>query len=347
MHLGVVLALALSAGGPATPELADMSRGALAPAPGKVLLQTRSFGAVTLDHPAHLARKIACKQCHGPGPVRKPEFTPRTAHETCVTCHREREHGPTKCRDCHIVPSQGDAPVQVAAGEVAGKQLAKDAGQAGATGAPRADGAPRALVASAGVSASTGASASPGPSAIAGASSTSSAPVGAAAPAAPASFVDEAPAPSHTEFVRAVSVGYSGLHSSGNYTTGIALVLTAREDNFLLLQSVERTIGGIGDAGGRTLGLAGAGVVIPLRGRFNLLATGVGGVDAPEKPSASILPAAGVRLGVEWLGRQSCVSLWATGLTDLVRSVDPVTRESIGGTTFSLAMTAGFILDHR
>ena len=344
MHLGVALALALSAAGPATPELADISRGALAPAPGKVLLQTKSFGAVTLDHPAHLARKIACKQCHGPGPVRKPEFTPKTAHEACVTCHREREHGPTKCRDCHIVPpSQSDVPVQVAAGDAAGRQPTKDTGQAGASLAQRVDGSSKALVASA--STSAGVSASTTSTAPVGAAAPA-APVGAPTPAAPASFVVEDPGSTQAGFVRAISLGYSGFRSSGDgYTTGIAFVLTAREDRFLLIQSVERTLGGVGGAGGRTLGLAGAGVVLPLRGRFNLLATGVGGVDAPEKPTANILPAAGVRLGIEWLGRQSCVSLWATGVTDLIRSVDSATHEQIGGTTLSLALTAGFVLD--
>ena len=103
MHLGAALVLALSAAGPASPELAGMSQGALAPAPGKVLIPTKSFGSVQLDHPAHLGRKISCRTCHGAGPVHKPEFTPKTAHETCVGCHRDGGRGPTKCRDCHLV----------------------------------------------------------------------------------------------------------------------------------------------------------------------------------------------------------------------------------------------------
>ena len=116
MHLGAALVLALSAAGPASPELAGMSQGALAPAPGKVLIPTKSFGSVQLDHPAHLGRKISCKTCHGAGPVHKPEFTPKTAHEACVGCHRDGERGPTKCRDCHIVaPSPSEGAIQIAA----------------------------------------------------------------------------------------------------------------------------------------------------------------------------------------------------------------------------------------
>jgi len=322
VHLAAALALALSASGAPTPELADLSRGALAPAPGKVLLQTRSFGAVTLDHPAHLARKIGCKQCHGPGPVSKPAYTPRTAHETCVGCHRDQDRGPTKCRDCHVVPAKSEAPLQVASA-------------AEGSGSPKVlAAAPSALsaTASAGSGAALGPSASP--------------------PGAPAATVASAPgsldAPvSSRGFVRAIGVGYSALHSTGEkVATGVAFVLTAHEDGFLLVQSFERTIGGLGGVGGRTLGLAGAGVTLPLRGRFNVLAAGVAGFDAPEKPNATFLPAAGVRLGVEWMGNQSCVNLWATGVTDLVRGVDSVTHDPIGGTTFSLMLSAGFVLDH-
>jgi hypothetical protein len=76
-----------------------------------------------------------------------------------------------------------------------------------------------------------------------------------------------------------------------------------------------------------------------------MLAVGVGGFDATEKPTATVLPAAGVRLGVEWMGSRSCVSLWATGVTDLIRSTDSVTHDTIGGTTLSLTLTAGFVLD--
>jgi hypothetical protein len=295
-----------------------------------VLIQTKSFGAVTLDHPAHLSRKIACKQCHGPGPVRKPEFTPKTAHEACVGCHRDHERGPTKCRECHIVPpSQNQAPIQVA-----------DAKESAAAGSARpasgAEGASKALVVAS----------SAGPSAAPTAGKASVAPVAAAAPSAPASLGADVTDSAPGGFVRAVGVGYSGLRSSGqDFTTGVAFFLTAHEERFLFVQSFERTIGGLGGSGGRTLGLTGAGVTLPLRGRFNMLAVGVGGFDAAEKPTATVLPAAGLRLGVEWMGRQSCVSLWATGVTDLIRSTDSVTHDTIGGTTFSLTMTAGFVLD--
>src|SRR5512133_2102318 len=79
----------------------DSTLEALPPAPQLVVLQTSYYGTITLDHPAHLARRISCKKCHGPGPVRKIEFTPRVAHERCVDCHRVAARGPTQCHGCH------------------------------------------------------------------------------------------------------------------------------------------------------------------------------------------------------------------------------------------------------
>ena len=325
-----VVALALSVSGVAAPTLAvalegvetplaDLAQGALPPAPGKVQLQTKSFGSITLDHPAHLARKIACKQCHGSGPVRKPVFTPKIAHETCVTCHREGQRGPTKCRDCHVVPqAQASALVPAApATQGATKELAA----AGAAGAAPVQG--RALGSP---TAASGATAAP--------------PGAAAVPGTP----ERAP----QGFVRTIGLGYTGFRSTNDkIATALSFLLTAREESFLLLQSVDRTVGGLPGAGGRTMALVGAGVRVPVSGRYSAIATGVGGIDAPEKPSAAMLPAAGVRAGMEWLGRQYCATLSVTGLTDLARGVDPVTHATIGGTTLSVTLTAGFVLDRQ
>ena len=77
--------------------------GALPPPPTQVVLTGRgSFGEVHFDHAAHLARRISCASCHGPGPVHKPELTPATAHATCRACHAREQRGPTSCRDCHV-----------------------------------------------------------------------------------------------------------------------------------------------------------------------------------------------------------------------------------------------------
>lgn len=86
--------------------LHEIAPQALPPPPQIVKLETGYFGTVTLDHRAHLARKISCKECHGPGPVRPIEWTPRLAHDRCVGCHRVAERGPTDCRTCHVSPPE-------------------------------------------------------------------------------------------------------------------------------------------------------------------------------------------------------------------------------------------------
>lgn len=89
--------------GPA-PLLRGLLEQALPPAPRTIALQTGYYGTVTLDHRAHLSRKISCRSCHGAGPVHQIEFTPRVAHDRCVGCHRREERGPTDCKGCHTLP---------------------------------------------------------------------------------------------------------------------------------------------------------------------------------------------------------------------------------------------------
>lgn len=85
--------------------------GALASPPQQVVLTGRgSFGEIHFDHAAHLRREIHCVACHGPGPVRKPEFTPATAHATCRACHVSLRRGPTACRDCHVNVKDRELP---------------------------------------------------------------------------------------------------------------------------------------------------------------------------------------------------------------------------------------------
>jgi hypothetical protein len=88
------------------PDPLPFAAQALPPAPETVVLATRYYGSVTLDHQAHLARKIHCKACHGPGPVRKIAFTPKAAHERCRDCHVAGQRGPTGCRGCHAAQPQ-------------------------------------------------------------------------------------------------------------------------------------------------------------------------------------------------------------------------------------------------
>ncbi|HEY6003699.1 MAG TPA: cytochrome c3 family protein, partial [Anaeromyxobacter sp.] len=117
LHLGALVALALAAPPGAEPDLVamtfpplstlrEMLPAALPPPPDRVYLETRSYGTVMVDHRAHLARRVACRACHGAGPVSRIELTPRSAHESCRACHVTASRGPTSCRDCHVQPAE-------------------------------------------------------------------------------------------------------------------------------------------------------------------------------------------------------------------------------------------------
>src|SRR5512134_861710 len=117
-QIGAVIALALSA---------------LPPPPETVVFETKMYGTVTLDHRAHLARRVACRSCHGEGPVRKlaGSFGPKVAHDRCRGCHLEISRGPTDCRGCHVKPPP--PPVEVAAAPLEEKAVVTVAShQAGA-----------------------------------------------------------------------------------------------------------------------------------------------------------------------------------------------------------------------
>lgn len=307
-----VLDEALSASGGAE-ALRDAALAALAPAPEKVVRTTRSFGTVTLDHRAHLARKAHCVDCHGKGPVTKIEFTPRIAHDRCIGCHREQQRGPMSCRQCHDVQPP-PAPAMMQAKADPSPRAANAAG--GALAAPTASApAPTSAVAS-------GAAAPAVASAALGARST------------PADL--DAPADRDRRFTRILSAGFAGSSSAGQGASGgPAFYFTARQDGYLLSVSVETP--------GRTLGLLGGGAVIPLRPRFNAVVLGVGGFDAAQSPSITMMPALGGRVGVEWLGNRSTVGLAFTGLSDLTRPSDGV-GGSVGGFTLSVAASVGWVV---
>jgi hypothetical protein len=318
----------------------DVGTGALPPAPGKVLLKTRSFGSVTLDHPAHLARRIACKTCHGPGPVSKPVYTPKTAHDTCVSCHREQKRGPTSCRDCHVVPGApqpGESSSVASAGRdpaAPDREVAKPQAPA-ATGALAARGGEAVMARASVPSATTDTVAGGAPSPPPGA--------GAEQPNRVGGALVVAEPPVQRGFMRGLGLGYSAIIADGDVATALAFSFTAREDGFLLVHTIERTVSAPKDAG-RTLGLIGPGVAWPLHPRWNVLAIGLGGFDAPEKPTVSFLPAVGARLGVEWLGARTSVNLAATLVYDVVHSTNALGQEA-GGFTASISLTGGLLLD--
>jgi hypothetical protein len=78
---------------------------ALPPPPEKVVRQTKSYGTVTFDHKAHLARRVSCRVCHVSGPITtRVKYTPRSGHDACRGCHVQVAKGPTDCKGCHTLP---------------------------------------------------------------------------------------------------------------------------------------------------------------------------------------------------------------------------------------------------
>ncbi|GEJ57090.1 cytochrome c3 family protein [Anaeromyxobacter diazotrophicus] len=324
-----VLGEALSASGGAE-ALRDAALAALAPPPEKVVRTTRSFGTVTIDHRAHLARKAHCADCHGKGPVTKIEFTPRVAHDRCIGCHREQQRGPMACRQCHEVKPP-PAPAMMQAKAEPPPQAA--APTAGAPASPAA--AAPALAAAA---PATSGVAAPAASGVAAPAASGAAPPAAAgaliARSTPADL--DSPVDRDRRFTRILSAGFAGSSGAGQGASGgPAFYFTARQDGYLLSVSVETP--------GRTLGLLGGGTVIPLRPRFNAIVLGVGGFDAAQRPSLNMMPALGGRVGVEWLGNRSTVGLTLTGLSDLTRPSDGA-GGSVGGFTLSVAASVGWVV---
>jgi hypothetical protein len=316
-HVGVVLA-AMVASAPSRGEivLASATRDlaqtivvhALPVPPQQVVRETRYFGTVTIDHAAHLARRAACVSCHGPGPVSKLELTPKLAHDRCVGCHKAQARGPIACRDCHVTHDL--PPVTVAT--------------SGSTAPPAA--APGGAQA---VAARTG----DGPAPSAAAVATVPPPPLAAA----AAFGDGADAPGRGSFRHVLEVGYTG-----GQGWGPSLRLSSRQGNVLFTHTVERLAGG---PGARTLGLLGAGVLVPLRYRVNVRATAAAGFDAVERPLVAFLPTAGASVGVEWFTRGSgvgSVHLSVTGLADLGRR--SALGQRAGGTLVLATLATGLAL---
>lgn len=290
-------------------SLRDAALGALAPAPDTVVRTTRSFGVVTIDHRAHLARKAHCNACHDPGPVTKIVYTPRIAHERCIGCHRDQQAGPTRCRECHeLKPPPKPETLQAAAGA-----LSATAGASSTV-----------LVTANAAGARAGIAASPLAATTTPAVETFT----------PAYDVPIDPA---RRFTRVLSAGITGSSGAGQGSSqGPAIYMSARQDGYVLSLSFE--------APGRTFGLMGAGAVFRILPRFNALALGVGGFDVATKPSLTMMPALGGRVGVEWLGDRATVGLSMTGVSDLVRKTDAL-GNGTGGFTIFFAASVGCVID--
>jgi hypothetical protein len=277
--------------------------GALPPPPETVVRTTASFGTVTLDHRAHLARRISCRSCHGDGPIRKIEFTPRSAHATCRNCHVELGRGPTDCRACHVVTPRDPAPRKVDADQAVALAAALPA-------PPQPTGAP----------------APSGPMA--------SAPDARTAPVPGDPGLDSG---GELPLSRTVELGWLALSGERQgLVAGPSVQLTARTGPTVVAYGLAMP----GGRGGRTQVLVGGGHSFSPAPRYRVTALAVGGLDATNS-MVSFLPAVGVRAGVELVGRSPwSVGLSATGLVD-VRQRD-ATGERTGGVTFSMGIAAGY-----
>ncbi len=71
------------------------------PTPPEKVKYAAEKGDVTFDHAAHVARRQACRTCHGDGPAQKVELGKKKAHALCLGCHAIGRAGPKACTECH------------------------------------------------------------------------------------------------------------------------------------------------------------------------------------------------------------------------------------------------------
>lgn len=289
----------------ALPETVNKTVLQALPPPPQVVVRETYFGNISIDHRAHLGRRAACVTCHGPGRVTKIEFTPKTAHERCVGCHQQQALGPVKCSGCHV--KQQQLPDLPNGMQVAASQGAA----APAVNTAAESGAATATSGSAGASPQLAAAGTPASRRE-------------AKPAAPGSLR------------RVVHMGYSAGAGAGP-----ALRLSSRQGRFAITHSFDRVVADES----RTLGLLGAGVTLPLRGRWRFEAIALGGFDLVEEPRVAWMPALGARAGLEWSAQQWMfhdVQLSVTGVFDLSQRVP---GRDIG--TLFATLSTGFALPRR
>lgn len=307
---------------------------AVLPAPPQKVKLENSYGTVTVTHAAHLARRIACKSCHGPGPIQKiGRFQPREAHETCRACHVKVARGPTDCRGCHVKNVE-PAPVTASAAPEPPPKKEPVAFAYVLPGAQPAAFDP--TVASAAFETAASWSATGAGPVPAGA-------VPAGAMAAPDAVAQLAPLPVR----RRVFTGVSMLAATGaSPAAGVSLGVTFEQNGFRFSDILEWA-GGSGSR--RALGLLAAGPVFPIRDRWTAHVLGVGGFDAADVKWTSFNPALGARGGIEFATRRAYVQsidLSVTALADVTRSRDP-RGSSTSGALVSVSLSMATDLTGR
>lgn len=124
------------------------------------------------------------------------------------------------------------------------------------------------------------------------------------------------PEPEPAEFRRTLQLG-----AAGGDGAGISARVSSRQGRIFLTQGIDRLSG---QSSTRTAVLLGAGAQLPapLPRPFQVLAEGVVGLDAVERPLVHLMPALGARVGLEWTppwARQFTALFSITGLLDLAR----------------------------
>jgi hypothetical protein len=343
---GVLVAIVLgSPSGPpllvahAVPRPDALIVAALPPPPENVTLTTRMFGTVDVPHKTHLDLRVKCKNCHGPGPVGKIDFTPKEAHDLCRGCHQTEQAGPTGCRDCHNVPNKPDAAA-IAASQSPEPPLVVPTANPGpaaadasppSAGASKASSTPVSGIAATPVAASSSPSGSFPPLTLANESA--AAPLASVPPFALPRRVED------TGFTRSVEVGFITLSEPGeNLVVGPALNVKAQEGRAVFVHSLASAGG---SKRGHTLALLGGGLVTRVSDGWNVSAIGLGGLDAAYR-TAQMFPALGLRLDVDWAARGARVfqafSLSFTFVADLTRPRDEF-GERVGGVLYGVTLT--------
>jgi hypothetical protein len=297
----------------ALPVRPDDLAATLPPPPQKVVLDN-TYGPVTVDHAAHLARRTHCNACHLSGRISKiGRYTPREAHQSCRGCHVTLARGPTECRQCHVKKPE---PLQLA-------KPAEGAAPAGAVALAQPDEARRATSA---LDAYEDAAAWESSHADASQPEYMEGNAGLRAPARRTIFAG-------------VSLGTSSARSdvSPGFLAGTTLWQGRLSLTELLHWSGNRTTL-------RSSALLAAGRSFPLRPRWTGYLQAVGGVNANGGQWATLIPGVGGRTGVEFnggLSPMSSVELALTVVTDVGQHVDPAGR-SLNATTMTVSAIGGF-----
>jgi hypothetical protein len=156
---------------------------------------------------------------------------------------------------------------------------------------------------------------------------------------APAPAVQEVLA--SAQMVRRLDVGLAA-----GSAIGASLGFSFASESFLLEQGIDR-LSGADDV--RTFVTFGAGIARSLRRDLQLVALGLGGLDAVAKPASGLMPALGGRVAVEWTPPRSWVV--QTLRFSLSGVVDVANRQALGrdlgGTHVYATLSTGFQLGPR